>query len=102
MRTITVRMEEELLGRVDAARGDVPRERWVRRTLEEALVGEPGGQSVSTARGRSPEIRPGGAGSTPAERTAEAGARDAAPVTHPAPSRAPYVKPFNPQPKGKS
>lgn len=33
----TVRLPAELTGLVDAARGDVPRERWVRRVLESAL-----------------------------------------------------------------
>jgi hypothetical protein len=34
---ITVRLPDELRERIDAVRGDVPRERWVRRALEAAL-----------------------------------------------------------------
>lgn len=34
---LAVRVMPELLGRVDAARGDVSRTRWVRRALERAL-----------------------------------------------------------------
>lgn len=33
----TIRIPDELIGRLDAARGDVPRERFVRRLLGEAL-----------------------------------------------------------------
>lgn len=34
---LTVRIPDELRDAIDAVRGDVPRERWIRRTLEAAL-----------------------------------------------------------------
>lgn len=34
----TIRLSDELVSRIDAARGLVPREAWVRRTLEETLL----------------------------------------------------------------
>lgn len=34
---VMVRIPDDLRERIDAARGDVPRERWIRRVLEEAL-----------------------------------------------------------------
>lgn len=34
---LELRVEPELLARIDAARGDVPRARWVQRALEQAL-----------------------------------------------------------------
>lgn len=39
MRQIALRLTEDTLGRIDLARGDVPRERWIRRALEQALSG---------------------------------------------------------------
>lgn len=36
-KTLMVRLPEDLVERIDAERGDVPRERWVRRRLEELL-----------------------------------------------------------------
>lgn len=39
MKAITVRLDEALLERVDVARGDVPRERWLRRAVEQELAG---------------------------------------------------------------
>jgi hypothetical protein len=33
----SVRLPDELAGRIDGARGDVPRERWVRRLIEREL-----------------------------------------------------------------
>lgn len=59
-----LRLERELLGRVDAARGDVPRNRWIVRALEaalDALVVE-GNQSLSDQRQASGTAH---AGSTP-------------------------------------
>jgi hypothetical protein len=45
-----IRLPEDLVLRIDAERGDVPRERWVRRTLEEALVTRsPFGESAPPA-----------------------------------------------------
>jgi hypothetical protein len=38
MARLSFRCDEELVKRVDAARGDVARERWLRRTVERALV----------------------------------------------------------------
>jgi hypothetical protein len=38
MPQITVRLSDELRERIDTARGDIPRERWVRRVLENALT----------------------------------------------------------------
>jgi predicted DNA-binding protein len=37
-KTTTVRLPPELRERIDQARGDIPRERWVRRALENALT----------------------------------------------------------------
>lgn len=37
----TVRLPAELCGRIDAVRGDVPRDRWVRRALDAALGSDP-------------------------------------------------------------
>lgn len=49
----TVRLTDELQARVDAARGDVPRERFVRSLLSEALtqreVGAPPGSGLPVA-----------------------------------------------------
>lgn len=40
-RQVGLRLDEGLLGRVDAARGDVPRNRWIERAVVRAL--QPGG-----------------------------------------------------------
>ena len=34
---VNLRLPDELLAQVDEARGDVPRERWIRRAVEAAL-----------------------------------------------------------------
>ena len=34
---VNLRLPAELLAQVDEARGDVPRERWIRRAVEAAL-----------------------------------------------------------------
>jgi hypothetical protein len=39
---VEFRWSTELLARVDAVRGDVPRASWVRRAVEQALEGRPG------------------------------------------------------------
>lgn len=39
----TIRISDELQGRVDAARGDVPRDRFVRSLISEALSQREGG-----------------------------------------------------------
>lgn len=39
MRAVTVRLDEGLLARVDACRGGVPRERWIREAIWSALGG---------------------------------------------------------------
>lgn len=49
----TVRLPLELCERIDAAAGDVPRERWVRRVLERAL------ESPVADRPASPSVRRG-------------------------------------------
>lgn len=36
-RPLMTRIPPEMVPRIDAQRGDVPRERWIRRLLEEAL-----------------------------------------------------------------
>lgn len=40
MKEIKVRVPPELLARVDESRGDVPRERWIRRAIESRLDDE--------------------------------------------------------------
>lgn len=37
MKQVPLRLEDELLERVERARGDVPRERWIRRVIEKEL-----------------------------------------------------------------
>jgi hypothetical protein len=41
-RPVPLRLPEELVARVDAARGDVSRTRWIERALEAALGGSAG------------------------------------------------------------
>ena len=36
-KSMSIRWDEELLERVDEARGDVPRARWIQRAIEEKL-----------------------------------------------------------------
>lgn len=59
-----VRLPVELVARIDAVRRDVPRERWVRRTLETALDGPAEGAPVEG-------VRAAGAGSEKAPRSPE-------------------------------
>lgn len=50
---LTVRIPPDLRDRIDAVRGDVPRERWIRRALEQALSDSTtGGDSRYTKRER--------------------------------------------------
>lgn len=37
MRQVSLRLAEEVVARIDAARGDVPRERWIRRAIDAGL-----------------------------------------------------------------
>ena len=39
MRTFTLRLEEELVSRIDQAAGDVPRARWISRAIQHELEG---------------------------------------------------------------
>lgn len=41
MRQIGCRVSEELFAAIELARGDVPRERWMRRVFEEASAPRP-------------------------------------------------------------
>ena len=59
---LALRVDAELLARVDAARGDVPRTRWVVRALESALgysdvIAEAGSVESSSGPGRSAPSR---------------------------------------------
>jgi hypothetical protein len=38
MRQITLRIDDELFEKIERARGQVPRERWLRRTIERQLT----------------------------------------------------------------
>lgn len=44
---VTIRLPDELKARIDVVRGDVPRERWVRRALEATLSDPPTGAGPS-------------------------------------------------------
>ena len=62
-RSVTFRLDEGLLDRVDSARGDVPRTRWVVRALESALGGAgrevddlPGASTTPSASVPPPEV----------------------------------------------
>ena len=46
---MVLRLEEGLLERVDRARGDVPRQRWLVRVIEAALESTSGHQDRSAA-----------------------------------------------------
>lgn len=47
MKQVSLRLDDELHAAIERARGDVPRERWIRGALIAAATGEPG----SPARG---------------------------------------------------
>lgn len=53
-----VRLPDDLHERIDAVRGDVPRERWVRRTLEAALSEAQGSIPGNVVVGRSEKPAP--------------------------------------------
>lgn len=62
---VSFRWSQELIRRVDAVRGDVPRSRWVRRVVEQALGDGPQGvayppvrnETASAAVGRPASVR---------------------------------------------
>jgi hypothetical protein len=85
-RPLALRIDPELLRRVDVARGDVSRTRWVERALESALGGEsPRTGTGSSAQTRAPvEKEPESLGREAEDRGAAPG-RDASPSS--APSR---------------
>jgi hypothetical protein len=63
---LEIRMPEDLVERIDRARGLVPRAAWIRQAVEQALGGEPSGQAVK--RSATPGVeakKPVGAGATP-------------------------------------
>jgi hypothetical protein len=72
---LPLRIDEELLRRVDVARGDVPRTRFVERALEAAL----GGRGPETPRGSALSVE--GSGSV----------KETAPTESPAPPQKPGV-----------
>lgn len=39
MKQVALRLDDELAAAIDRARGDIPRERWIRGALEAALEG---------------------------------------------------------------
>jgi len=66
---VEFRWSEELVARVDASRGDVSRASWVRRAVEQALVGPVG--STDLVAGDPPDEEP-----TPAEQPGPLGPSD--------------------------
>lgn len=50
-----IRIPRDLADRIDRVRGDVPRDRWIRRELERALGSRPDEVSVARASSRASE-----------------------------------------------
>ena len=49
-RQVPLRLEEELIEEIDRVRGDVPRERWIRRLIEQKLgINQPEPQPTNRA-----------------------------------------------------
>jgi hypothetical protein len=46
---VTFRCSDSLLGAIDEARGDVPRERWLRRVVSERLMVSPADQITESS-----------------------------------------------------
>jgi hypothetical protein len=66
MPNLSIYLPERVVEQIDALRGEESRGRWVRRTVEQALGGEPSGQAVK--RSATPGVeakKPVGAGATP-------------------------------------
>lgn len=56
MKQVNLRLDDELLARIDEARGDVPRERWLRAAALLRLDGPPGPTYVTEPSGLSPVV----------------------------------------------
>jgi len=41
MKRVNLELSEELLAQIDAERGDVPRNAWIRRAIEQRLAPQP-------------------------------------------------------------
>jgi len=65
MPNLSIYLPERVVAEIDELRGSEGRGPWIRRALEQALGGKPGGQVASSGPGRSPVSKPIEEGSTP-------------------------------------
>jgi len=93
---VTVRLSDELKARIDDVRGLVPRERWVRRVLEQALEtrgAESGAKADGVSRALPTSRGPVAGDSAPARASDPHWIDELQPSTVPPPGREPGMGP---------